>query len=454
MFTHGLSPPHLKAAACLRRVGELTGQITRIRASAGLDRDDAQGNADTANSSPAVDSVEHRLQSLTDERSGLLKEAERYLAGDLTLGPDISAGDASAAVEALIGTTGTGARLLTLLDLQTEWLQRVASDENLASSFLRASSVVAGTCVGFLSHPAVRDLEFDLCILDEASKATATEALVPMARAKRWILIGDTNQLPPMDEEVLRHADLLEEQDLDPEVVKETLFSRLANVLPEYAHFTLREQYRMIRPIGDMISSCFYRDELNSPRTIGLQGYDFLGKPITWIDTGPMGRMRREDAQSGGTSYANRAEARLAMERLEVINGAVEKGLIAPAGRAPLHVLLISPYRSQVEELTRRLQTTHVGSLAVEVQSVDAVQGRESDLALFSVTRSNAQGRLGFLGEDYWRRINVALSRARFGLTIIGDAEFCRSNPGAFRQVLKYIKDNPQDCEIRMARDA
>jgi superfamily I DNA and/or RNA helicase len=83
--------------------------------------------------------------------------------------------------------------------------------------------------------------------------------------------------------------------------------------------------------------------------------------------------------------------------------------------------------------------------------SVDAVQGRESDLALLSLTRSNTQGRLGFLGADYWRRINVALSRARFGLAIIGDAGFIRGTNGALRIVLEYVEQHPADCVVRLA---
>lgn len=70
--------------------------------------------------------------------------------------------------------------------MQAQWLQRIESGRELEGVVLRASRVIAGTCLRFLSHPAVRDLEFDLCILDEASKATATETLVPLARSKRW----------------------------------------------------------------------------------------------------------------------------------------------------------------------------------------------------------------------------------------------------------------------------
>lgn len=447
----GIPPDHLRAALALQQLIQVNDQIAvaqrRIVESPegdGSSRRDPNAIFDAS-------SPQEKLDRLTEQRGELIRDAHRSLAGDLTLNSEMTQDDARAAVEALVGRADTGHDLLRILALQADWLQRVASDENLASAFLQTSNVIAGTCIGFLRHPAVRDLEIDLCILDEASKATATEALVPMARAKKWILIGDTNQLPPMDEEVLRRPQLMAEHDLDADFVSETLFQRIANDVPDHSSFLLTEQHRMIRPIGDMISTCFYKGNLSSPRTEGLRGYDLLGKAVTWIDTKSLRNDRREDAQiGGGKSFANRAEAGLVMTRLEVIDAAIEKGFVgvSPSG-GKLEVLLISPYQLQVEELKRRLSTASHRNLTVDVQSVDAVQGRESDLAIFSVTRSNAAGALGFIGEDFWRRINVALSRAKFGLTIVGDANFCRDSPGALRQVLKYIDQNPQDCELR-----
>jgi superfamily I DNA and/or RNA helicase len=140
------------------------------------------------------------------------------------------------------------------------------------------------------------------------------------------------------------------------------------------------------------------------------------------------------------------------MTQLAVIDGAVDYGVIRLANKAArLEVLVIAPYKAQVDELRRRLAPKSFRHLAPTVMSVDAVQGRESDLALLSLTRSNAQGRLGFLGADYWRRINVALSRARFGLTIIGDAGFIRGTNGALRIVLEYVEQHPADCTVRLA---
>ena len=449
----GIPVKYLQAALALQQITNISDEITRVEKEV-VDKDKSDDTAP-----PGVDtydeksSPQDRLERLIGQRSALVREAEGFLTGELTLNPNLTRLDAAAAIGALLGVTGPGPTLLRVLKLQEEWLQRMASDENLEPSFLRTTNVIAGTCIGFLRHPGVRDLEIDLCIIDEASKATATEALVPMARAKRWILIGDASQLPPMDEDVLRSPELLAEYDLQPDFVKETLFSRFANEAPDYARFMLREQYRMIRPIGDLISSCFYGGDLHSKRTEGLRGYEILGKPILWIDTGSLGTRRREDSQLGGTSYANRAEARIIIERLKTIDTAIDKGYVGDPSEI-LKVLLVAPYRNQVEELARRLTTLVLKHLEIQVQSVDAVQGRETDITLFSVTQSNPEYRMGFLGEDYWRRINVALSRARFGLTIVGDAEFCRTSPGALRQVLQYMRANREDCEIRSAENA
>jgi len=148
-------------------------------------------------------------------------------------------------------------------------------------------------------------------------------------------------------------------------------------------------------------------------------------------------------------SYVNRAEAKLAIAHLDVVDKALEFGLLKAPGDQPLDILLIAPYKSQVEELRRRLAPKAYRRIRVTAMSVDAVQGREADLAIVSLTRSNPQGRLGFLGADYWRRINVALSRARFGLTIIGDANFIRGTQGSLKGVLKYMEQHPNDCEVR-----
>ncbi|WP_448222188.1 AAA domain-containing protein [Gordonia iterans] len=453
----GLVPSHLRAASALQQLSTTLAQLEHIQNARLDDQEEPRSElASTLSERPPSASVQERADALADLRDELVAEAQTELGGDLTLSSDMSREDAMNAVDALIGGSSNAQKLLTRLKLQGEWLQRIASDSSLASTFLDQTSVIAGTCVGYLRHPAVRHLDIDLCIVDEASRATLTEALVPVSRAKRWVVVGDTNQLPPVDEDLLRNKDLMNDNQLLPEDVKQTLFQRLTDRLPEHSRVMLNRQYRMVRPIGDMISTCFYGGELHSPNDAGLTGYSLgYGKPVLWLDTSAHGDTRREAAPQGkGKSFANRAEARIVIERLEVLNGAIDKQVVGlPDGREQLEVLVIAPYVAQVAELKQQIAPLagRLRHLSITVMSVDAVQGRESDVAIFSVTRSNARAALGFIGPDYWRRINVALSRARFGLTIVGDAGFIRGTTGALKKVLSYVETHPDDCELRTA---
>ncbi|MFI9786086.1 AAA domain-containing protein [Kitasatospora sp. NPDC051984] len=448
---NNLQGRHLKAALTLEGLAAVASDIAhverRITELAGQPVDDR--TTSSRELAEEIVSARARLDDLLEQRSELFTQVQRELEGDLTLKEDMPAADFRMVVAALLGDDSIAVGLVDVLRLQGEWLQRIETDQALVGSFLRTRNVVGGTALGFLGHQAVRDLDFDLCIFDEASKATATEALVPLARARQWIMVGDTRQLPPLDEDLLRERKLMEDYQLFPELVETTLFQYLINRTQHPVKHLLREQYRMTPAIGNMISTCFYKEQLRSPGTSKLPGYDQLYKPIHWIDTSRLGRQRREAERTDTErSVLNRAEAQLVARRLQAVDRAVETRLIKPGQGGKLDVLVIAPYSRQVEELSRRLASLRLSHLVVEVLSVDAVQGRECDLAFFSVTRSNDRADFGFLGEPYWRRINVALSRARYGLVVVGDTAFCQSKPGALRDVLDYIRAHPEDCEI------
>jgi superfamily I DNA and/or RNA helicase len=137
----------------------------------------------------------------------------------------------------------------------------------------------------------------------------------------------------------------------------------------------------------------------------------------------------------------NTSEARIAVRIARGLND-----YFAKAGKMQ-SVLVLAPYAAQVRELSRRVdQLGELSHIRVEVATVDAVQGREADYVIFTVTRSNDRRAAGFLKLE--ARANVALSRARFGLTVIGDLAFCRATDTPFRDVAQYVTSHPDSCTV------
>ncbi|MBK6870736.1 MAG: protein kinase [Kineosporiaceae bacterium] len=221
---YGVPIQHLNAAIALEELGAILGNLEHLRSKV--------ITTDSERSKTAATGVDRRrdrvalqenIDALEDRRGDLLNVVRGHLGDDLELPDDLTIADTRATTGALLGNASASRALVNLVKLQGEWLQRVASDRKLAEAFLTTTNVLAGTCIGFLGHPAMRELEFDLCILDEASKATATEALVPISRSRQWVLVGDTRQLPPMDEEVLRKPELMRRHNIDEQFVQDSL---------------------------------------------------------------------------------------------------------------------------------------------------------------------------------------------------------------------------------------
>jgi superfamily I DNA and/or RNA helicase len=168
-----------------------------------------------------------------------------------------------------------------------------------------------------------------------------------------------------------------------------------------------------------------------------------LPTPVVWLSTSDLSGKGEERAGHGRT---NPIEARCIRNVLGSLN------FVAKGAKAKLSVAILAGYREQVDEISRQIagQLPALPALEVECNTVDAFQGREADVAIYSVTRSNVDGRLGFLAE--WRRLNVALSRGRLGLVIVGDDGFAFSAKGAnpFRKLIEYI-DASDECSLREA---
>lgn len=325
------------------------------------------------------------------------------------------------------------------LSLLEEWQLRVGRSADFNAAMLSDAQVIAGTCVGVAGVRGMDDVEYDLCIVDEASKATATEMLIPMTRSRKWIVVGDPKQLPPFFDEL---GEELLEAFADREI-KATLLDRLLDEqdgLPGECRERLARQYRMIRPIGDLVSHCFYSGALHSPvRDHGLNLALALPAAVTWHSTHLLaGREERRE----GLTYWNPGEVSVVRDLL------LRLQFVVKAQKRKISVAVIAGYTGQVKALREMISqgSAEWADLEVECNSVDAFQGRQADVCIYSVVRSNAQAKLGFLKER--PRLNVALSRGKSALAIVGDQMFCRmargSNP--FRDVVDYIDGHEESC--------
>jgi superfamily I DNA and/or RNA helicase len=271
-------------------------------------------------------------------------------------------------------------------------------DEVALDHVLGGSAVICATAAG-AGGDHLRHRPFDLVVLDEASQATLPLALVALARGKRVVLAGDHKQLPPTV--------------LSPEAeragLSATLFERLMERFPE-AGTLLTLQYRMNERIMEFPSHELYQGKLVADASCARRTFADQDPLVFW-DTSGMGH--EEEIAPGSTSARNPGEAGLVAARARAL---LELGLPA-AGLA-----VIAPYEAQV-----RLLRDLIPEPAVEVDTVDGFQGREKEAVLVSLVRSNAEGTVGFLADI--RRMNVALTRARSRLEVVGDGSTVSSHP-------------------------
>lgn len=379
-----------------------------------------------------------------------VKKLQRELGQRLGMSKDGSTEDLRQLVDQAIGDGQLVRRFVELKTLQEEWLARFGSGEEFERALLRMVDVVAGTCVGIASVKGAEELEFDLAIIDEASKAAPTEALVPMVRGRRWVLVGDPRQLPPFVDQALLEPDVLANTTLTADDLRATIFNRLIKGLPSENRVALTIQHRMLPPIGQLISDCFYGGQLLSsrdePRFRAVE--DTLdGACVVWYSTTKVAR--RREAQYG-TSFHNQEEATRIREWLALLN------LRASQRQERLKVGVISGYLSQLSVLAQQVQpdSDRWSHLDIDINSVDAFQGQERDVLVYSVTRSNARGELGFLRSP--ERLNVALSRGRDALVIFGDSGHCEAAMVAdspFPRVLGHIREHGPECRVEYLRE-
>jgi superfamily I DNA and/or RNA helicase len=375
-------------------------------------------------------------------------------------------------------------RLPLFQSIQGKWLSllKEASDHDLdeiRKLYVKHANVIGTTCVAsarkdFIdSYPA-----FDVVIIDEVSKATPPELLLPMLKGKKIILVGDHHQLPPLIgddtlEETLQELvdgnDHFEGKVELNKLLKESLFERLFKNLPKSHKTMLAIQYRMHENIMETITP-FYEQE-NERLQCGLTNSDsdrdhLLESPhirrnnhLLWLDM-PNEPGFFEERMKGGKSLFNPAELSKIAEMLRELNKAAEEA--KQAGRMKENekksIGVISFYGEQVKRIDRLIQhELRLEHLTIRTGTVDRFQGMEMDVILLSMVRNHdhKQDDIGF-AKDY-RRLNVALSRARELLILIGSTKMFTERPkqAGTRQMYKHVLEAAKKQDgLRMLEEA
>ena len=274
------------------------------------------------------------------------------------------------------------------------------TEKIIMEDIIKESQVIL-TTNSSAARDELSDIEFDVAIIDEASQTTIPSILIPIAKAKRFILAGDHKQLPPVVS-----SDSAKE-------LKETLFEKFIEKYPSKKQL-LNVQYRMNEKLMKFPNSEFYNGELICDEKVKDSSIDIvredldIDSPLVFIDTSNHPK-RQETKLKYSKSYNNMLEAKLA---LKIVNDYLDLGFDEE------DIGVISPYSDQVNMISNETD--------VEVKTVDGFQGGEKEIIIISTVRSNEKGKLGFL-EDL-RRLNVAITRAMKKLIIIGDIETLNHN--------------------------
>ena len=295
--------------------------------------------------------------------------------------------------------------------------------------------VIASTLVGSANR-LLEGQKFGTLFIDEAAQALEAACWIPIRRVSRVILAGDHCQLPPTVKSFAAMKAGL----------GKTLMERIVDNHPETVTL-LKMQYRMNEEIMRFSSDWFYGNQVESAPEVKYRSILDLDIPMTWIDTSEFSENSENSDYSDisfkeqfvGESFGriNKAEAELTLLVLEQYFQKIGKQRILDER---LDVGVISPYRAQVQYLRRLFKKKEFFKpyrSLISVNTVDGFQGQERDIILISLVRANDEGQIGFLRD--LRRMNVAITRARMKLIILGDASTMTRHP-FYKRLYDYIE--------------
>jgi len=321
--------------------------------------------------------------------------------------------------------------LMKLSQLKSELGELSSQDEKKFKVLTRAAEreilsnadVICCTCVG-AGDPRLAKMKFRTVLIDESTQSAEPECMIPLVLGcKQVVLVGDHQQLGPviMNKKAAKAG------------LNQSLFERL--VILGLAPIRLNVQYRMHPCLSEFPSNMFYEGSLQNGVTMQQRLRRDVDFPWPVGDTPMMfwSNLGNEEISASGTSYLNRTEA----SNVEKIVTRFFK-----AGVQPQDIGVITPYEGQRSYVVSSMQNTGTfkkeNYKEIEVASVDAFQGREKDFIVLSCVRSNDHQGIGFLSDP--RRLNVALTRAKYGLVILGNPKILSKHP-LWHYLLLHFKE-------------
>lgn len=308
-------------------------------------------------------------------------------------------------------------KINALKDRATELEIRINAD------LFNEARVVACTLAGS-AHRVMTGMKFATLFIDEAAQALEPACWIAIRRADRVILAGDHCQLPPTVkcQEAVRGG------------LAHTLMQTIVKRKPE-AVSLLKIQYRMNEEIMRFSSDWFYEGSLQAAPEVKYRGILDYDTPMVWINTEGMDCNEEFVGESFGR--INKAEARLTLEQLQTYITRIGKQRIL---EERIDFGVISPYKAQVQYLRQSIRREpffkpfhHL----ISINTVDGFQGQERDVIVISLVRANEEGQIGFLND--LRRMNVAITRARMKLIILGDTSTLTRHP-FYKKLYEYIE--------------
>lgn len=283
----------------------------------------------------------------------------------------------------------------------------------ISDSLVNKAEVIACTLTG-AAHSLIKDRMFKTVFIDESSQAMEAAAWIPIIRSNRVIMSGDHHQLPPT----------IKSFEAAKAGLEHTLFAKGQETQPQ-AVVMLETQYRMHPTIMGFSSEQFYDGKLKADDSV-LARAQLFEDAVMFVDTAGAGFDEKVKKETLSTYNSNEAELLIKLLSEEKLDG--------------LSVGIIAPYKAQVEVLTKLVNESAAlppWRSQIGINSVDAFQGQERDVIYISLTRSNDRGEIGFLKE--YRRLNVAMTRAKHRLVLVGDSATLGSD-SFFEKMLDYVQ--------------